>query len=152
MTRAGRTIAQFERSTAPEQAGKGTLFIRILKIVDGIECIVPNYNGYLKKPTEGSLLVFNPPGQKAEPLSRNTVWHERPRKLNLPSKAKHGELRSIRHIPSIPAFMGSFSVTGSSQSNSHRAVNAISRAHLVLVVLALMCRQSMLASTPCLLK
>lgn len=46
------------------------LLIRFLKIPGKIECLVPNNQGYVQQPVEGSYLMVQYPGKAPEPYCR----------------------------------------------------------------------------------
>ena len=48
-------MVRFERSTLPEHKGTRTVVLRFLKIIKPIECLIPQYDGYLEQPQEGKL-------------------------------------------------------------------------------------------------
>lgn len=52
----GSSLVCFEHSTLPEHSHKPTLVLRVLKIIDPVECIIPGYDGHVPKPVEGSLV------------------------------------------------------------------------------------------------
>lgn len=66
----GHATVKFELSNAPEHEGKGALLVRVLKIPKKIECLVPNYQGHLQQPTEGSYLMVQYPGKEPKPYCR----------------------------------------------------------------------------------
>lgn len=55
-TYAGKMVCRFERSTLEEHASRWILFIRVLKIIEPVRCLVPDYDGYMEEPKEGALI------------------------------------------------------------------------------------------------
>jgi hypothetical protein len=49
-------LARFERSTLPEHNGTRTVLLRFLKIITPINCVIPQYDNYVRLPKEGELL------------------------------------------------------------------------------------------------
>ncbi|KAF8871895.1 hypothetical protein BD779DRAFT_1680047 [Infundibulicybe gibba] len=52
----GSGIAQLQASTRPEHAGQNVLAMNILKIIQPVTCTIPEYDGYMPPPEEGSVL------------------------------------------------------------------------------------------------
>jgi len=52
----GRVLCRFERSSLPIHADSPTLLVRIVDIVEPIQCRVPDYDGYVEKPVKGALI------------------------------------------------------------------------------------------------
>ncbi|KJA23472.1 hypothetical protein HYPSUDRAFT_66378 [Hypholoma sublateritium FD-334 SS-4] len=51
----GRILARFEISAFPEHAKLGPcLLLKCLDIIDPVECVMPNYDGFVEQPTPGS--------------------------------------------------------------------------------------------------
>jgi len=58
----GSAYARFELSTLPEHIGKRVVVMRIIKFVEPVTCIVPDYDGRMPFPREGEL--FHRGGQR----------------------------------------------------------------------------------------
>lgn len=50
-------MVRFELSTLPEHAGANMIVVRILKILQPVECLLPDYDGYHERPEAGSLIT-----------------------------------------------------------------------------------------------
>lgn len=54
ITISGKILVRFEISTFPEHASLGPcLLLKCLDIIDPVECVTPNYDGFIKQPTPG---------------------------------------------------------------------------------------------------
>ncbi|KAF9461530.1 hypothetical protein BDZ94DRAFT_1323305 [Collybia nuda] len=67
----GSAVARFELSTLPEHAGANRVVIRIVKLLQPVELLIPDYDGYIEQPEEGSLLA-----------TRDSAGELRPRTLD----------------------------------------------------------------------
>jgi len=52
----GRALCRFERSSLPIHADNPTLLLRIVDIIEPIQCIVRDYDGYVEKSVKGALI------------------------------------------------------------------------------------------------
>ena len=66
----GTLRLQFERSNLPQHAGTRTVVIRVLSEVHPVECVHPDYDGWVRKPQVGEL-VLTPGMHGPAPLSIN---------------------------------------------------------------------------------
>ncbi|OBZ72657.1 hypothetical protein A0H81_08062 [Grifola frondosa] len=53
----GSALWRFERSDLPEHAGRRVVVLRCAKIVDPMQCVVPNYDGLVAEPRETELVT-----------------------------------------------------------------------------------------------
>ncbi|KAF9466179.1 hypothetical protein BDZ94DRAFT_1319807 [Collybia nuda] len=51
-------VVRLELSTLPEHAAGSVIVFRVLKILQPVECVWPNYDGYQVQPEEGSLITI----------------------------------------------------------------------------------------------
>ncbi|KAJ6518572.1 hypothetical protein DFH09DRAFT_1098400 [Mycena vulgaris] len=67
----GSAVARLKRSTLPEHARRRVLHVRIVKIVQPVDCAVPGYTGRLVRPEEGQLFTVRTRGGPPKPWSYN---------------------------------------------------------------------------------
>ncbi|KAJ6518586.1 hypothetical protein DFH09DRAFT_1363936 [Mycena vulgaris] len=67
----GSAVARLERSTLPEHAQRRVLHVRIVKIVQPVDCAVPGYTGRVVRPEEGQLFTVRTRGGPPKPWSYN---------------------------------------------------------------------------------
>ncbi|KAJ6546063.1 hypothetical protein DFH09DRAFT_1171903 [Mycena vulgaris] len=63
----GSAMARFEPSKLPEHAGRRVLHVRIVEILQPVECAVPGYDGRVVRPEEGQLVMVRNHGGPPRP-------------------------------------------------------------------------------------
>lgn len=57
----GSAVARFELSTLPEHSGANVMVVRIIQILQPVECVLPDHSEYHEKPGKGSLITTRGP-------------------------------------------------------------------------------------------
>lgn len=77
MLTAGTAVVRFELSTLPEHAGANMIVVRILKILQPVECVIPDYDGYHERPEAGSLITTREPTGEQRLFTINPARNEK---------------------------------------------------------------------------
>ncbi|KAJ7106914.1 hypothetical protein C8R44DRAFT_885605 [Mycena epipterygia] len=65
----GSALFRFEPSARAEHAGRRVVHLRVMKIVEPVECVFEGYSGRVLKPEEGELLTMSSENRAPEPWS-----------------------------------------------------------------------------------
>lgn len=75
---AGKLLLRFERSPLEKHAGRRVLVLRVVQVLEPIKHLVENYDGYIKLPEEGELIV-----RRGKPVRIDVDIHWKNTPMNL---------------------------------------------------------------------
>ncbi|KAG6906722.1 hypothetical protein DXG01_012412 [Tephrocybe rancida] len=69
----GHLLLRFERSTLREHSKARILVVRVLKILEPVNVVIPDYDHYLAQPREGELLKSHAQGGRTLEVKPYTI-------------------------------------------------------------------------------
>lgn len=74
----GKLLLRFERSPLEKHAGRRVLVLRVVQVLEPIKHLAENYDGYIKLPEEGELIV-----RRGKPVRIDVDIHWKNTPMNL---------------------------------------------------------------------